>query len=265
MDLIVTPAYHTSNSYGTLEQAETYFTSYDRLSTSATWDDLTDTQKKFALVLAANILNTFNFRGEKCNKQQNLAFPRLSYQLLLNGWKPIASFYDIKYETILENIEFEITNNKFVSTSTDADEFYDYIDNKDIQIGQLIKVVRSGTEYLTINDMDIDGQWIQVKEDIEEETDLTTSIYATDIFGFPDKIMLSQFELAYQVVDTKLFQGTIGKEVEQPITSINISGGMSVRYASEMFKINVFDNASPIDIIYYLLGNWLAGVRGATI
>jgi hypothetical protein len=32
-----------------------------------------------------------------------------------------------------------------------------------------------------------------------------------------------------------------------------------------MFKINVFDNASPIDIIYYLLGNWLAGVRGATI
>ena len=265
MVLIVTPAYHTSNSYGTLAQAEAYFTSYDRLSTSATWDDLTDTQKKFALVLAANVLNTFKFRGEKCNKQQKLAFPRISYQHLLNDWTPVASFYDIEYETILEDTEFEVANNRFVSTSTDANDFYDYIDDKDIQVGQIIKVVRSDTEYLTIADMDIDGEWIQVKEDIEEETDLTTSIYASNIFGFPNEVMYAQFELAYQVVDTKLFQGTVGKEVEQPISSFYIAGAMHVKYASEMFKTNTFDNASPIDIVHYLLSDWLAGIRGATV
>ena len=265
MDLIVTPAYHTSNSYGTLAQAEVYFTSYDRLGTSATWDDLTDTQKKFALVLAANVLNTFKFRGEKCNKQQKLAFPRISYQHLLNDYAPLASFYDIEYETIIEDTEFTVSDNKFISTSTDADDFYDYIDDKDIQVGQLIKVVRSGTEYLTIVDMDVDGEWIQVKEDIEEETDVDTSIYAADLFGFPDEVMWAQFELAYQVVDTKLFQGTVGKEVDQPISSFYISGAMNVKYASEMFKINTFDNASPIDIVYYLLSDWLAGVRGATV
>ncbi|MBC8551000.1 MAG: hypothetical protein H8D23_15255 [Candidatus Brocadiales bacterium] len=265
MDLIVTPAYHTSNSYGTLAQAEAYFTSYDRLGTSATWDDLTDTQKKFALVLAANILNTFKFRGEKCNKQQKLAFPRISHQYLLDGYLSLDSFYDIEYETIIEDTEFTVSDNKFISTSTDADDFYNYIDDKDIQIGQLIKVVRGGTEYLTIIDMDVDGEWIQVKEDIEEETGVDASIYAADMFGFPDEVMWAQFELAYQVVDTKLFQGTVGKEVEQPISSVSISGAMSVRYASEMFKINTFDNSSPIDIVHYLLSDWLAGVRGATV
>jgi hypothetical protein len=32
-----------------------------------------------------------------------------------------------------------------------------------------------------------------------------------------------------------------------------------------MFRINTFDNSSPIDIVYYLLGDWLAGIRGATV
>jgi predicted small secreted protein len=265
MDLIVTPAYHTSNSYGTLAQAESYFASYNRLGTSATWDDLSDTNKKFSLVLAANVLNTFKFRGEKCNKQQKLAFPRISPQHLLNDYAPIASFYDIEYETIIDEEELNVTNNRFVSTSTDADDFYDAIDDKDIQVGQLIKVVRGTTEYLTIDDMDVDGEWIQVKEDIEEETDLTTSIYAADIFGFPNEVMYAQFELAYQVVDTKLFQGTVGKEVEQPISSFYIAGAMHVKFRDEMFKVNSFDNSSPIDIVHYLLSDWLAGVRGATV
>lgn len=264
MDLVVTPAYHKSNSYGTLAQAETYFASYNRLSGSDTWDVLSDNQKKFALVIAANMLNTFKFRGEKCNKQQKLAFPRIPAQNLTT-YTPLASFYDINYETILEDTEFNVSNNRFVSTNSAADDFYDYIEDRDIQIGQLLKVVRSGTEYLTIDDMDVDGEWIQVKENIEEETDLTTSIYAADIFGFSDEIMWAQFELAYQVVDTKLFQGTVGKEVEKPISSFYIAGAMHVKYADEMFRINTFDNASPIDIVYYLLGSWLAGVRGATV
>ena len=265
MDLIVTPAYHSSNSYGTLSQAEAYFASYNRLGCSNTWDALSDNQKEFALVIAANILNTFNFRGEKCNKQQKLAFPRIPPQQLLNGASPISSFYDIWYETIIEDTEFDVENNKFVSVTTDADDFYDFIENKTIQIGQLIKVVRGATEYLTIADMDGDGGWIQVKEDIEEESDPTTSIYAADIFGFPNEVMWAQFELAYQVVDTKLFQGTVGKEVEQPISSFYIAGAMHVKYASEMFKINPFDNSSPINMVHYLLGDWLAGVRGATV
>lgn len=264
MDLIVTPAYHKSNSYGTVAQADAYFASYSRLSCSNTWDVLSANQKRYALIIAAKVLNTFKFRGEKCNKQQNLAFPRIPAQNL-NTYSPLNSFYDIEYETIVEDTEFNVNDNKFISTNTSANDFYDYIDDKDIQIGQLIKVIRSTTDYLTIVDMDVDGEWIQVKEDIEEETDLSTSIYAADLFGFPDDVMYAQFELAYQVVDTKLFQGTVGKEAEKPIASFYIAGAMHVKYASEMVRINTFDNSSPIDIVHYLLSDWLAGIRGATV
>jgi predicted small secreted protein len=226
---------------------------------------LSTNQKTYALIIGANILNTFSFRGEKCNKQQKLAFPRISPQNLLGNYSQIASFYDIEYETIIDAEELNVSNNRFVSTNSSADEFYTAIDDKDIQIGQLLKVVRSSTEYLTIEDMDVDGEWIQTKEDIEEESDLTTSIYAANIFGFPTEVMYAQFELAYQVVDTKLFQGTVGEEVNQPIASFYIAGAMHVKYAAEMFKINTFDNSSPIDIVHYLLSDWLAGVRGATV
>jgi len=265
MDLITTLAYHTANSYGTLAEAETYFTTYDRLESSATWESLSDTKKKFALSVAAQVLNTYSFRGMKCIKNQKLAFPRYTYAQLNGDYAPLNSFYDITYTSILDDTELNVTNNKFVSTSTSADDFYTYIDDDDIVINQMIKVVRGGTEYLTIRDMDIDGEWIQVNETIEEETDLATDIYASDIFGYPDEIKYAQFELAYQVVDTKLFQGTVGSETEYPISSFSISGATSVRYASAISNANKFENSATIDIVSYLLEPWLAGIKGYVV
>ena len=48
MALITIPAYHTANSYGTLEQAETYFTAYDRIASDDTWNLLTDAKKEYS-------------------------------------------------------------------------------------------------------------------------------------------------------------------------------------------------------------------------
>lgn len=266
MDLITTPAYHTSNSYGTLTQADAYFTSYNRLSASNTWDALSDNQKKFALYMAAKILNTFGFRGKPVTRQQSLAFPRYTnYQVVHEDKDSIATFYDIDYTKLIDEEDFTVTNNRFYSTNSSADMFYNDLDDGDLLINQLLKVVRGSTEYLTVKDIDIDGEWLEVKEDIEEETDLTTTIYASDIFGFPDEIMYAQFELAYQVVDTKIFEGTVGKETESPISSFYIAGAMHVKYRDELFKANRFENTVPMDIIYYFLGDWLAGVKGRMV
>jgi hypothetical protein len=266
MDLITIPAYHTSNSYGTLAQAEAYFSSYDRLGDSETWSDLSDNQKKYALMLAAKMLNTFKFRGEKVTRQQKLAFPRFTpYQIITEEMTQLATFYDITFEAIVEDEELEVEDNKFISTETSQDTFYTAFDDEELVLDQLIKVVRSGTEYLTVVDIDADGAWIQVKEDIEEETDLTTTIYVSDIFGFPAEIAQAQYELAFQVVDTKIFQGTVGEETEFPVASFNIQNALSVRYSTEMFKSNKFESSGAIDIVYHLLGNWMAGVKGGVV
>jgi len=265
MDLVTTFAYHTANSYGTLAEAEAYYASYRRLGDSNTWNSLTDAQKRFALVIAAQVLNTFSFRGMKCIKNQKLAFPRYTYDQLNGDYAQLDSFYDITYEAILEDTELNVSDNKFISTSTAANDFYEYIDDGDIVVNQMIKVVRGGTEYLTVRDMDIDGEWIQVNETVEEESDLTTTIYTSDIFGYPEEVKYAQFELAHQVVDTKLFQGTIGAETEYPVWSFNISGAMTVRYKMSLANANKFENSMPIDIVHYLLGPWLAGVKGYVV
>lgn len=262
MDLITTVAYHTANSYGTVAEAESYFSDFSRLPASTTWTGLSANQKKMALILAAQVLNTFSFRGLKCNKQQSLAFPRFTYDQLNGDFAQVDSFYDITYTKMIDEEELNVSDNKFISISSSADDFYDYIDDGDINVNHLIKVVRGGTEYLTIYDMDVDGEWIQVREDIEEETDLTTTIYYSDIFGFPDEIKYAQFELAFQVVDTKLFQGTIGADTEFPVASFNISDALTVRYKFALSKANPFENSVPIDVVHYWLGPWLAGIKG---
>jgi hypothetical protein len=264
MDLVTTFAYHTANSYGTLAEADAYFTSYDRLGSSATWDDLTDDQKKYALMLAAQVLNTFSFRGLKCTKAQKLAFPRYTRDQLNGDYAQLDSFYDITYTKVIDEEELNVANNRFVATNSSADEFEDYV-NDGLYINQMIKVVRGSTEYLTIKDMDIDGEWVEVNEDIEEETDLTTIIYGSDIFGYPQEVKYAQFELAYQVVDTKLFQGTVGDETEYPVWSFNISGAMTVRYKMSLSNANKFEHSAPLDIVYYLLGPWIAGTKGGLV
>ena len=266
MALITTPAYHTSNSYGTLAQADSYFATYGRISCSNTWDALSTNQKEYALIIAAKILNTFNFRGKPVTRQQNLAFPRFTnYQVFTEEKQPIATFYDIDYTLLFTDEEFTVSDNKFISTNSSADMFANDLDDEDLQINKLIKVVRGSTEYLTVKDIDIDGEWLQVKEDIEQESDLTTTIYVSDIVGFPDEIMQAQFELAFQVVNTRIYEATVGKNTEFPVASFNITGGMSARYHMELFKGNKFENSSALDMVYYLLGSWMAGVKGQMV
>lgn len=266
MSIITIPAHHTSNSYGTLAQAEAYFTSYGRLGTTETWSDLSDNQKTYALLLAAKMLNTFNFRGLPVTRQQKLAFPRFTpYQLITEEMTQLATFYDIEYEEIITDEELEVEDNKFIATETSQDTFYSAFDNEYLVLDGLIKVVRGSTEYLTVTDIDADGAWIQVKEDIEEESDLTTTIYTSDIFGFPDEIAQAQYELAFQVVDTRIFQATVGEDVEYPIASFNFSNALYVKYSTEMFKSNKFESSGAIDIVYYLLGTWLSGIKGGVV
>lgn len=266
MALITIPAYHTANSYGTLEQAETYFTAYDRIASDDTWNLLTDAKKEYSLVIAAKLLNTFSFRGKPVTRQQSLAFPRFTnYQVVKENKDSLATFYDITFTKFIDEQELNVSDNKFIDISTSADEFYEYLYNKNIQLNQVIKAVRSTTEYLTIVDIDGDGEWIQVKEDIEAESDLTTTLYYSDIFGYPDEVMTAQFELAYQVVNTKMFQATVGEAAESPIGSFYIAGAMHVKYVNDMFKSIKFENTTALDIVYYLLGNWMAGVKGITV
>jgi len=266
MNLITTPAYHTSNSYGTVEQADAYFATYSRMADDDAWLFLSDNQKEYALYIAAQLLNTISFRGKPVTLQQKLAFPRFTnYQVFTEGKTSLQTFYDIEFTSLIADVDFYVTDNKFIDTSSSANAFYEYVTDKDINIGQLIKVVRGGTEYLTIHDMDIDGDWIQVKEDIEEESGLTATIYVSDIYGFPDEVMWAQFEMAYQVVSTRIFQATVGENVEQPVQSFYMPGALQVRYTTEMFKTNRFENSGALDIMYSLLGNWIAGVKGVTV
>jgi len=110
MDLITTLAYHTANSYGTLVEAESYYSTYNRLGDSNTWNNLTDDQKKFSLVIAAQVLNTYSFRGMKCIKNQKLAFPRYTYAQLNGDYAQLDSFYDITYTSILDDIELNVVH-----------------------------------------------------------------------------------------------------------------------------------------------------------
>jgi hypothetical protein len=267
MNLITKIAHHTANSYGTLSEAEAYFDKYGRLGDDATWDTLSINQKEYALILAAEILNTFSYRGSKVIKNQRLAFPRFTNDQLKQGYSTLDTYFDVEYTSIVSNKDLSIdSENKFIDLDTPQDVFLKYINNS-LFLNQVIKVQRSGdTEYLTIKDMDNDeGNWIQVWEDIEEYTDLTTSISSLNIFGFPEQIKFAQFELAYQVVDTKIFQGTVGDASDFPVSSFNISGAITVRYRKELFTANKFENSNQIDIVYHLIGNWMSSIHGGLV
>jgi predicted small secreted protein len=265
MDLITTIAHHTANSYGTLEEAEAYLLKYDRIDSGSTWNNLSDDQKKYALMIAAKVLNTFSFRGVKVNKQQKLAFPRYTDEQIDDGYAQLSSFYEIEYQTVVDGEDLTVSDNQFVSTDSLQNTFYDYLTDGTLQINQMIKVVRSTSEYLTLIDMDADGAWIEVQESVEQETDLTTSIYASNIYGIPFEVFQAQVELAFQVVDTKIFQGTIGDSTEYPVASFNISDALTVRYKHDLTAANKFENTVPLDIVFYLLGNWIAALKGRMV
>lgn len=272
MEIITTPASHKSNSYLTLAQAETYLNDYGR--TNAEWDNLSDNQKKFALILAANALNTFTYKGKKVVINQSLAFPRFTnYQVVKEKKKQYKSLFwatqEEELDAVVLSADIKIENNKLVDVSSVANCFYSSQYYGYIDINQIIKVSGLSTNtYLTIKDIDNDGEWIEIKETIADEDAPSggVDIYSTPLFGFPDEVGYAQAELAHQVISTDIFQAEIGTLPELMPESFDLGGTLSVKYGNRLFGTSKFskDQTSPLDIVYQLLGKWL-GVGGRIV
>jgi hypothetical protein len=273
MDLITTPASHKNNSYLTLTQAETYLDSYGRVD--ASWDDLSENQKKLALALAANALNTFKYRGKPVTITQKLAFPRFTwYQINKEGKTQYKSFFwatrSEELTSIISSGDIKVENNKLVDVSSSADGFYSPYYYGDIDINQIIKVTGLSTDtYLTVKDIDSDGEWMEIKEDITDESAPSggVDVEATPLFGFPDEVGYAQAELAYQVINTDIFQADIGELPDPLPESFDLGGTLSVRYGSRIFGTSKYskDQTSPLDIVYHLLGSWISSVGGGVV
>ena len=275
MNIITTPAHRTSNSYISLADADTYLSTYGRVASSDTWNDITDDQKKLALVLAANALNTFKYRGKPVTRTQNLAFPRFTwYQINKEGKTQYKSFFWATREEELTSIisadDISVSSNKLTDVSSSADGFYSPYYYEDIDVNQIIKVTGLSTDtYLTVKDIDAGGEWIEIKESIDDESVPSggVDIEATPLFGFPDEVGYAQAELAYQVINTDIFQADIGTLPDPLPESFDLGGTLSVRYGSRLFGTSKFskDQTSPLDIVYHLLGSWISSVGGGVV
>ena len=275
MELVTTPAHHTSNSYLTLTAAESYLSTYGRVASSDTWNDITDDQKKLALALAANALNTFKYRGKPVTIAQKLAFPRFTwYQLNKEGKTQYKSFFwatrSEELTSIISSGDIKVESNKLVDVSSSADGFYSPYYYGDIDINQIIKVTGLSTDtYLTVKDIDADGEWVEIKETIGDEAAPSggVDIESTPLFGFPDEVGYAQAELAYQVINTDIFQADIGDLPDPLPESFDLGGTLSVRYGSRIFGTSKFskDQTSPLDIVYHLLGPWISSVGGGVV
>jgi len=275
MDLITEICGENSNSYVTLDEATTYLDNYDRIDFASTWDELSDDKKKFALALAAIALNTFTYKGKKCTKTQRLAFPRFSwYQLNEEGKTQYKSFFwAIQTEALTDVVTDEaikILDNKLYDTSSSANCFYNPYYLGYIDMNQVIKVDGLSTDtYLTVKDIDDDGEWIEIKETISNEDAPTggVDIDSTPLFGFPDEVGQAQIELAIQFINTDIFQATIGTLPEPLPMYFSLGGCLNVMYGKHLYGSSKFskDRTSPLDIVYLLLGPWLAGMGGCIV
>jgi len=275
MDLKTTPGRHDSNSYISSTNAESYFSSYNRLVNSETWPTLTDTQKEFALFLAAKALNTFNFRGRKVIRTQNLEFPRFSwYQINVEKETPWESFFKATRANNLTSIisggDIEVSNNKLIDKSSSGDSFYSPYYYERIDINQIIKVTGLSTdEYLTIKNIDFNGSFIEIKETITDESVPTggVDIKATPLFGFPEEIGYAQAELAFQYVDTTVFQANINEIPESALKSWTMGNNIEVTYQNNFRGFSKFspERATSLDIVYMLLGDWITSIGGGVV
>ena len=275
MELITTPAHPTSNSYISLTEAESYFTTYDRIASSDEWNSYTDDKKKLALVLATQMLDTFKFKGKPVTTNQALSFPRLTWnQIREEDRKQYKDFFwatrDENIEKIIDNGQISLSGNKLVDNSSSNDAFYDPHYNEELHFNQIIKQEGLSCDtYLTVTDVSADGSSITIKEDITDEAAPSggVTIYSTPLFGYPKEVEYAQAELAHQVVSTSMFQSQANALPEPMPRSWDLGGNLSVTYMSEMWGQSKFstDKVSPINIVYLLLGNWIASVSGRVV
>ncbi len=275
MNLVTDICGVNSNSYISLADAETYISDYSRLASSDSWNDLTDDRKKFALSLAAMAINTFSYRGMPCTNTQRLAFPRFTwYQINEEGKTQYKSFFwatrPSEITSIMDDAQIKILNNRLYDCTSSADGFYNNYYNGYIDINQIIKVTGlSCSSYLTIKDIDDDGEYIEVKETITDEDAPTAGvdIDAIPLFGFPDEVGQAQVEVAIQTINTDIFQETIGTLPEPLPMYFTLGGTLQVMYGRHLYGTSKFskDQTSPLDIVYYLLGPWIAGIGGRIV
>ena len=78
MLLITSPGQRDSNSYVTVDEADTRITETYRAELSDTWMDLSEDMKIHKLTLGALFLEGMKYRGVKACRDQALSFPRWS-------------------------------------------------------------------------------------------------------------------------------------------------------------------------------------------
>ena len=275
MELITTPAKHNSNSYISLTEAESYFTTYDKIASSDPWNDLSDDKKKYALVLAAQAINTFNFKGKKVVENQALAFPRFSKRQVRND--EVEQFRDFFQATRSENLykiidggDISISNNQLVDNSSSQDAFFKPLSEGNLYYNQIVKQEGLSVDtYLTITDIELDGSKATVKEDISDESAPSggVTVYSTPLFGFPDEVGYAQAEMAYQFISSTLFQAEANQLPGLMPKSWDLGGNLSVTYMDRLMGNSKFspDQSSPIQIVYLFLGSWLTSIKGTVV
>jgi hypothetical protein len=115
--IVATPSLKTSNSYVTIEEADTYISDVYRGELSDSWIELTDDKKEHNLKLGALMLNILKYRGEKACRDQALAFPRW----WVTDWnKPKYADQYITVDQI--PVDLSLTNNYYGSPPAIPDE-----------------------------------------------------------------------------------------------------------------------------------------------
>lgn len=103
MAIIATPGGTTSNSYGTILEAESYFANHPDLEI---WDESTDQEE--ALIWAAMRLDEYDFIGEPASTTQALKWPRVDDDIFDIDWGATEIPLRLKYaqfELALERIK----------------------------------------------------------------------------------------------------------------------------------------------------------------
>jgi hypothetical protein len=276
MNINTTPAHPKQNSYITLSDAESYLTSLDRVASSDSWNDLTDEQKKACLILAAKSLNTFSYKGQKVCKKQPLAFPRLSWHNInVEKKKPFTDFFwatrDENLTQIVNSGEIDISSNALYDRTSSADAFYSPHYNGYIQENQIIK--QSGLScdnYLTIDFIDMDGEYLEIRETISDESSPSSGvdIYTTPLFGIEDNVGKAQTEIAYQFIDKQIISAEeLNAVPEMPTRRFELGNTLMVWYKESLSRTGKFstDRTNSMDIVYLYLGNWITSVGGRLV
>jgi hypothetical protein len=205
---------------------------------------------------------------------QPLAFPRIArYSLNKENKKQYRDFlwatHSDNLTKIVDGGELEISDNKIYDRTSSADAFYFPWYRENLVIGQVIKQVGlSASTYLTVNNIDPDGEYVEIKEDISNESAPSggVDIYTTPLFGFDDDVGRAQTELALQGINETMFQKEIGEMNEPQPRKLELGGTLSVWYSEALSGQSKFgrDKSSPIDIVYYYLSPWL-GISGRLV